>query len=350
MECTTLWNNQGNSDKIYQVIVSPHEYDNETKWDVYARYGRRNKELQIDIKAEGINLPIAQAMARNLIHSKLNRGYRVSADAAPVPEENYLRIRRMNMDARRQANDGDVPPPAPVGVNIVKGEKEKPAMAFLQKNADFQALKDTNWPLQENGAFPQRLEGIRIPKVISSKYKVEDIEDKENYLLSLDWWNMNHYACVNGKAMAWDMWGNPTIMLTEAADFLKRVEKATGPIAFTGEIIKFPFREIVAIYVMSWKVFGGKDLRGLKLNEIRYMNSYFKEAIQIAEKGNNKTVVKMTTQNNVMGKQIWRSYTVRSPKKHKKYGLIIFDNFGNPLAFRSPMIGRRIEYLNPRMG
>lgn len=62
----------GSSDKVYLACVRQVE----TSWEVIGKYGRRGRNLRIQVKASGLDEMIARREQKKLFRSKLKRGYK----------------------------------------------------------------------------------------------------------------------------------------------------------------------------------------------------------------------------------------------------------------------------------
>jgi predicted DNA-binding WGR domain protein len=63
---------EGTSDKVYKILV---EQNKDGTYSVTALWGRYGKSKQSQVKADGVDKYRAFAVADELMHSKLDKGY-----------------------------------------------------------------------------------------------------------------------------------------------------------------------------------------------------------------------------------------------------------------------------------
>lgn len=85
INATTVWNREGNSDKVYSLQLV-QELDN--TYSVYAQWGRRDRATSSQVKANHVSKWKAQSVYNQFLSQKVNkRGYVERINPAIIPTE-----------------------------------------------------------------------------------------------------------------------------------------------------------------------------------------------------------------------------------------------------------------------
>jgi predicted DNA-binding WGR domain protein len=85
ISATTVWNNSGNSDKVYSLQLVENS---DKTFSVHAQWGKREKATSSQIKADHVSRWKAESVYNTFLSTKVNkRGYTRTITPAIIPTE-----------------------------------------------------------------------------------------------------------------------------------------------------------------------------------------------------------------------------------------------------------------------